>query len=312
MTRFDDVPRTPHIVSIGTFDGVHRGHRQLLESALARSRELGYPFLIVTFEPIPAQIVRPDHFQGRLITAERKIEILRSLGDLDILVLPFTEALMRQEPEAFMQDLYHATMPAELWIGEEFALGHNRAGTVDRLTLIGSGLGFGVHAVGRVALDGDVISSSRIRKHILAGEPELAEYLLGYPFGIAGEVIPGAKVGRQIGFPTANVVPPRGLVTLPDGIYASYAVLADVPEPAPAMTYIGTRPALNTGARLIETHILDFSGDLYGQVLRADFVSRLRPDATFDSVDELIAQLRQDEQRAREVLAERAIRARTS
>lgn len=305
IKNFCDVPREPHIVTIGTFDGMHRGHRQLLETALARSHELDCSLLVVTFEPIPAQVVRPESFRGRLITAERKIEILCGVGDLDVLVLHFTEALMKQSPEAFMEELHYAAMPRELWIGEEFALGHNRTGTVDRLTRIGSGLGFDVQAVPRVAYERDVISSSRIRKHILAGEPDRAGHLLGYPFGISGEVIPGARIGRQIGFPTANVMPPSGLVALPDGIYASYALLAGEPAPIPAVTYIGTRPALNSGERLIETHILDFDGDLYGQQLQTDFVQRLRPDATFDSVDALIAQLRKDEEHARAVLESR-------
>lgn len=305
MTTFDEVPRTPHIVSIGTFDGVHRGHRHLLELALARSRELGNPLLVVTFEPIPAQVVRPERFRGRLTTPGRKIEMLREVGDLDVLVLPFTEALMVQTPETFMGALNRGTMPREVWIGEEFALGYNRTGTVDRLTEIGSVLGFDVHAVARAILEGDVISSSRIRNHILAGEPDRAEPLLGYPFAIAGEVVPGSRIGRKIGFPTANVVPPHGLVALPDGIYASYAVVEGSAEPRSAVTYIGTRPALNTGNRLIETHILDFDGDLYGQQLQTQFVKRLRPDATFESVDALVRQLRNDEAHAREVLAAR-------
>ena len=312
MTRFDEVPREPHIVSIGTFDGVHRGHRHLLETALARSHDLGVPLLVVTFEPIPAQVVRPELFQGRLNTAERKLTIMLGLGDLDILVLPFTEALMKQAPEAFLSALNRAALPKELWIGEEFALGHNRTGTVDRLARIGADLGFNVHATERAMYNGDVISSSRIRKHILAGEPEQAEHLLGYLFGVGGEVIPGARLGRKIGFPTANLLPPRGLVRLPDGIYASYALPERDPGPKPAVTYIGTRPALNSGERLIETHILDFEGDLYGQQLQTDFVKMLRPDATFDSVDALIGQLKKDEEKARAVLAARAERIRDS
>lgn len=304
FTSFAGVPPTPHVVSIGTFDGVHLGHRHLLRSALSRSTKLGLPLLVVTFEPIPAQVIRPALFQGRLTTPQRKLEILHSLGELDLLVLPFTENLMRQSPEAFMEALNHAARPVELWVGEEFALGHQRAGTLERLAEIGSTLGFSVHPVHRLDLGGDVISSSRIRQQILAGEPGKAALLLGDLFAIAGEVIRGAQIGRTIGFPTANVVPPSDLVALPDGIYASYAMRQGQTDRLPAMTYIGTRPALNTGARLIETHILDFSGDLYDEILHTDFVCRLRPDANFESVEELIAQLNLDELDTRRVLSD--------
>ena len=306
-TRFEEVPHRPHVVSIGTFDGVHRGHRHLLETALGRSRQRGLPLLVVTFEPIPAQVIRPNSFAGRLVTAERKLELLHQVGPLDVLVLPFTESLRSQAPETFMEHLHRAVQPVELWVGEEFALGHNRTGSVDRLREIGSGLEFEVHAVERLVYEDEVVSSSRIREYILAGKPERAESLLGYPFAIAGEVIPGAKVGRKIGFPTANVVPPPGLIALPDGIYASYARLSGSSQPMAAVTYIGTRPALNTGSRLIETHILDFDGDLYGMWLTTEFIERLRPDATFESVDALIAQLHKDEAVARATLLSRSL-----
>lgn len=304
INAFDEVPDKHHVVSIGTFDGVHLGHQHLLARARTRARELGAPLLVVTFEPPPSKVIRPESFPGRLVTAERKLELLGRSGVATTLVLDFTPELMRLSPEAFLHDLHDAVHPLELWIGEEFALGHKRAGNVDRLTEIAAGLGVEVRAIGRIEREGEVVSSSRIRKLITAGEVAAAHRLLGYPFQISGEVIEGAKIGRTIGYPTANVEPPSDTVKLPDGIYVSLAALPGEPAERAAMTYIGTRPALNTGNRLVETHLLDFSGDLYGRVLAADILERIRPDSTFASVEELVRQLRDDERRTREFLAE--------
>ncbi len=292
-----------HVVSIGTFDGVHLGHRYLLQRAAERALELRLPLLVVTFEPNPAQVIRPDRFRGRLTTPQQKLDLLRGAGAGEVIVVPFTVELMRESPETFLGHLVAVTEPAEVWVGEEFALGHNRSGDIARLTEIGSGMGFALRAVPRREFDGQIVSSSRIRQFVLDALPEEAERLLGYPYRISGEVIRGAQIGRTIGFPTANVVPPPHLVQVPDGIYATLAMIEGEDRTMDAMTYIGTRPALNTGDRLIETNILDFDGDLYGLNLRCDFLKRLRPDATFDSVDALVAQLGRDEGEARNVLA---------
>lgn len=292
-----------HVVSIGTFDGVHLGHRHLLQRAAARAAELRLPLLVVTFEPNPAQVIRPDQFRGRLNTPQQKLDRLRTAGAGNVIVVPFTAELMHTSPEMFLGHLVEATDPVEMWVGEEFALGYNRSGNIARLTEIGTDMGFALKAVPRRELDGQVVSSSRIRQLLLDALPEIAERLLGYPYRISGEVIKGAQIGRTIGFPTANVVPPELLVQVPDGIYATLATIEGGDRTMDAMTYIGTRPALNTGDRLIETNVLDFAGDLYGATLHCDFLKRLRPDATFDSLDALVTQLGRDERDARIVLA---------
>ncbi len=299
---FDGVPAGSHLVSVGTFDGVHLGHQYLLRRAGDRARELELPLLVVTFEPNPGQVVRPEAFRGRLNTPLQKLGRLQAAGVDQVVVVPFTEALMRESPEAFMTGLTTATRPAEVWVGEAFALGHRRSGDTMRLAEIGRELGYVLHAMPRREVGGEVVSSSRIRQLILDGAPGAARGLLGYPYRISGEVVRGAQIGRTIGFPTANVEPPSQLVPLPDGIYATMATVDGECDARQAMTYIGTRPALNTGARQIETHILDFSGDLYGLVLHTDFIERLRPDSDFPSVEELVAQLQRDEIAAREVL----------
>ena len=293
----------PRIVTIGTFDGVHRGHRQLLARAVDRARELMLRSLALTFEPVPAAVLRPDRFSGRICSAADKVHELTRSGVGEIAVIAFDLALSRQSPEEFMANVVRQTQVRELWVGEAFALGKDRTGDVPRLREIGRDLGFDVIAVPRVTEDGEVVSSSAIRSAIAAGEAGRARRLLGRPFRVSGEVIHGAHLGRTIGYPTANVVPPESLVPLADGIYASIARLPDNGEPRPAMTYVGTRPTVNSGARLVETHLFDFSGDLYGQTIDVDVCERLRDDMTFSGLDELIAQLHRDETAARSFLS---------
>lgn len=292
----------PRVVTIGTFDGVHLGHQHLLQLAIRRGQELALPTLGVTFEPPPAKVLRPDHFPGRICSVEEKQTYLLASGIDQVMVLAFTREFAQQTPDDFMAELVRRTGLRELWVGEGFALGKNRVGDIPRLTAIGDGLGFRVVAVPRLTAEGHLISSSAIRVAILAGDAGTARHLLGRPFRVTGEVIHGAHLGRTIGFPTANVAPPDDIVPLADGIYASLAWLPTDSMPRPAMTYVGTRPTVNSGVRLVETHLLDFDGDLYGQVMRVDLLERLRADAIFDGLEAMVAQLRRDEMNARAVL----------
>ena len=301
VAAFDREPLSdvPRVVCIGSFDGVHRGHQSLLSTAIERARELGVGSAIVTFEPIPAMVLRPDQFPGRICTPEEKFDRLAKFGFDDIVSLKFDRELAQQSPETFLEWLSETTHLTELWVGEAFALGKNRVGDVNRIRQIGADLGFTVTAVPRLTNGGDVVSSSAIRAAIHEGEMAKVAELLGKPFRIAGEVIHGAHLGRTIGYPTANVVPPAELVGPGDGIYVACAHLEGGKIGRQAMTYVGTRPTVNTGARLIETHLFDFDGDLYGQRLSVDFLERLRGDQTFDGVEPLVAQLKQDEQASR-------------
>ncbi|MFN8590466.1 MAG: bifunctional riboflavin kinase/FAD synthetase [Thermomicrobiales bacterium] len=298
----EDLLPGERVVTIGTFDGVHRGHRRLLDQAVSRGAELGVPVAAVTFDPVPAAVLRPDAFPGQIVTAEDKRVWLADAGVDEIVVIPFTRELSRWSPEQFMRELKTRTGLRELWVGEEFALGKDRAGTVERLTEIGAELGFRVVAVPRLANGDDVVSSSRVRSAVLAGDVATARRLLGRPFRISGEVVHGKHLGREIGFPTANVVPPSGLAPVADGIYAAWAWLPDDTAPRPAVAYIGSRPTLDDGERMVETHLLAFDGDLYGKVLATDFLTRLRPDARFPSLDDLIAQMAVDKAEAWRVL----------
>ena len=291
----DNVAVRNAVVSIGTFDGVHLGHQALIAAAAARARELTTPLVIVTFEPIPASVLRPDQFPGRLSPPEDKLQMLETFGPDTLLVLEFNRGLAGLSPHQFMVALARSTSLRELWIGEAFALGKGRSGGFDVLTEIGRELGYSVTALERQEDIDGVISSSRIRHAVQLGDISLANRLLGRPFRIRGEVVLGAQFGRTIGYPTANIFPPPDLVPLADGIYASRVLLAGEKASRHSMTYVGTRPSVNTGARQIETHVLDFAGDLYGQEIRVDVMQRLRPDAFLPSIEALVAQLRNDE-----------------
>jgi riboflavin kinase/FMN adenylyltransferase len=234
------------------------------------------------------------------------LKLVAASGVDEVVTIQFDLGLAALTPEEFMARVVERLSPIELWVGEAFALGKNRSGDVERLREIGVQLGYAVHSVERLTVDGNIVSSSLIRTELLNGAVDAAGELLGRPFRISGEVIHGAHLGRTIGYPTANVAPPPELVPLIDGIYVSEVRLPGESAPRPAMTYIGTRPVINPGDRLIETHILDYDGDLYGQTIEVDFLKRIRADQVFDGLDALVDQLKRDEATTRAVLAERS------
>jgi riboflavin kinase/FMN adenylyltransferase len=292
------------VVTIGTFDGVHLGHAKLITSTRNRGIELGARSTIITFEPVPASVLRPDKFSGRICTAGRKLTLLEALDTDEIVVLEFDRALAARSPEDFLAELKERTRLLELWVGEGFALGRDRVGDVARISEIGESIGFRTVAMPRVVDGSEVISSSTIRRAIESGNVGFAAESLGRPFSVSGEVIHGAHLGREIGFPTANFFPPEGLVQLGDGIFVSLVVLAGESIARPAMTYVGTRPTINSGVRQIETHLLDFEGDLYGQTIEVAMLEKIRDDQQFPNLDAMIEQLAIDEARARAVLTE--------
>lgn len=306
QVSFQSMEPATRVVTIGTFDGVHLGHVKLISNTRSRAAELGGRSTIVTFEPVPASVLRPDRFAGRICTAGRKLTLLEALGTDEISVIEFDRALAARSPEDFLTELKARTGLIELWVGEGFALGRDRVGDVVRISEIGASLGFRTVAMPRVVDGGEVISSSSIRRAIEAGNVGFAAESLGRPFSVSGEVIHGAHLGREIGFPTANFFPPEGLVQLGDGIFVSLVVLAGETALRPAMTYVGTRPTINSGVRQIETHLLDFEGDLYGQTIEVAMLEKIRDDQQFPNLDAMIAQLAVDEARSRSILAQAA------
>ncbi len=305
-TSMSDVPAGPSVVTIGAFDGVHRGHQFLLQQARQAADRQGARVIAITFEPLPVQVFRPEAFPGRILTGSRRRELLHSFGADVVIELQFSREMARQTAGEFVDEIKAIGPILEIWVGDDFALGHNREGSPARLRELLAEHGTTVHAVPRITWDRREVSSSAVRAYIMQGAAREASIILGHRFQVDGLVVHGAQLGRQIGFPTANVAPPAGIVPLHDGIYASYASIDDETVLRPAMTYIGTRPAVNTGERMIETHLLDFDSDLYGRRLTTSFVTHLRPDSDFPSLDALVEQLGHDEAATRTILAQEA------
>ena len=299
------IPHGARVLTVGTFDGVHRGHQLLLDLTAQRAVDLGLSSMVLTFEPVPAQVLRPDRFPGRICSAAEKLEHIARFPMDAITVLPFTVPFSKQTAEEFMSLIAAQINPVEMLVGEGFAMGRDRQGTVARLSVLAAERGFRLSSVPRLQ-DGEIIiSSSEIRRSLAAGDVSRAGRFLGRPFSVTGRVIHGAHLGRTIGFPTANVEPAVGLIVPEDGIYASLASIGSKSRRYPAMTYIGTRPTVNTGGRLVETHLLDFDGDLYGKQLSVDLLSHIRRDQRFDSLEAMVRQLKHDEVEARQVLQAR-------
>jgi riboflavin kinase/FMN adenylyltransferase len=285
---------------MGKFDGVHLGHRRLVETTVERARSLGLASAVLTWEPHPNAVIRPDQPLQLLTSLEEKIELIGRLGPDLLIVAPFTTTTMATSAETYMRQIVAATPLRELWVGEDFAMGKGRAGDVPNLMAIGVELGFAVGAVSKVIVAGHPVSASRVRELLRAGEVAEAEPLLGRPFGLRGLVVQGDQRGRTIGFPTANLQIAAIHVLPADGVYACRVYLNG--EGLPAVTNIGVRPTFDGLRRTVEAHLLDWSGDLYGQSIRIEFIRRLRGEQKFAGIEALVAQIRRDADQARELL----------
>ncbi len=288
-------------VTVGTFDGVHPGHRAVLEEIVQRARRTGRKSLLVTFEPHPLRVVNPAAAPPLLTTAAERREVLAQT-ELDYVVfLRFDKALAALTPDAFVRDVLRRRFAMqELVIGYDHGFGKGRSGDVETLKTLGAEDGFAVDVVGPVELDGVAVSSTQIRQAVEGGDLMLAARLLGRPYSASGRVVSGAGRGRTIGIPTANVeLSPEKLLP-PDGVYAAW-----VETPAGrfgAMLNQGARPTFDEQARTMEAHLFGFSGNLYGQWVRVEWLECLRETRKFASPAELMAQLEEDRRRARAAL----------
>lgn len=295
-------PGPPAVMTIGVFDGVHRGHQALIGQVVQRARTLRGLSVVLTFYPHPRAVLRPGMPVYELTSQEEKLSLIAALGVDVVTTLTFTKELSLLRAGEFIDLLLQHVNLRELWVGPDFALGHHREGTVERLSVLGAEHGFTVHIVAPVDSAGERVSSSRIRDLITAGDVMQAAALLGrYPH-IEGMVVTGDRRGRTLGFPTANLALTAAYLLPANGIYAVIAELDGAR--LPAVANIGVRPTFGVNDRLVEVYLLDFDRDIYGQRLGVSLVKRLRDEVRFDSVDDLVAQMHRDVGEARGVLSD--------
>jgi riboflavin kinase / FMN adenylyltransferase len=279
-------------LTIGSFDGVHRGHQHLVSQLLARARATGRLGAALTFDPHPRTVLRPDWKTRYLTTLDQKRDLLAELG-LDLLViLKFTRDLAALSAESFARLLYDRLNMRELLIGPDFRMGRDRQGTNERLAIAAGQIGFGLQVVEPLLHEGQPISSTRIRTLLGEGRVADAAQLLGRPVTLSGEVVQGARRGRRLGFPTANIPLDPVLATPADGVYAVWARFGD--QCCAAVANVGTSPSFGSSTRLLEVYVLDYAGELYGMPMTVEFVHRLRPVLRYESVDALVAQIALD------------------
>ena len=288
------------ILTIGSFDGVHRGHQHLIGQVLRRARETGLSAGLITFYPRPAAVLAPRDAPPNLTPLGVKIALLKKLGLDLVAVLPFNRHVAQTSARGFMTTIKRRLRLSELWVGTDFALGRSREGNLPLLQALGQEMGFRVATVEPLAWGGEVISSSRIRRCLAAGQVRQAAALLGRYASLSGEVVPGARRGHRLGFPTANLEVRADRAVPANGVYAGYATLGRVRHLS--VVNVGVRPSFEDGERIVETHILDFDQDIYGLDLVVEFVERLRDERRFEDLDDLIAQIERDIDRARHVL----------
>ena len=295
------VPR-PTVLTIGSFDGIHRGHQYLIGRVIARAQEIGAASALVTLHPHPKIVLRPHSPLEYLSTLEERLDLLAPLGLDYAVVFPFSLETSQIRARDFVQILLDHLNMKEIFCGADFALGYKREGSVDFLRAVGNEKEFQVIVVEPQQFDGQIMSSSRIRQMIADGDLDTATRFLGRYPSVRGRVVKGDQRGRQLGFPTANLAIAERRLIPADGIYAVRVRIGDAWYGGAAN--IGIRPTFDHGHRLVEVYVLDFDGDLYDQVIEVQFIRRLREECKFESVDALIVQMKRDVEETRRVLTE--------
>lgn len=293
-------PAADTVLTVGTFDGIHRGHQHLVRQLVQRARDTGRLSAALTFHPHPRAILQPESPPRYLSSPEERAALLGEMG-VDLLVqLPFTPDLAATSAAELIRNLIGALRMTELWVGAGFSMGRGREGTTDQLRALAGEMGFALRIIEPLLEEGEPISSTRIRNLLMEGRVREAERLLGRPYTLSGTVSAGAHRGRSLGFRTANLpVDPTRAVPR-DGVYVVRAVTADGRRGGVAN--IGVRPSFDSGERVLEVHVFDYAGDLYGRWMAVEFLEWLRPELRFNSPAELVAQIARDVAEARAML----------
>jgi riboflavin kinase/FMN adenylyltransferase len=298
----------PHggVATIGNFDGVHRGQREILERTVARAAELGAPAVVVTFDPHPLAVLSAERAPVPLTTPKQKEALLAGAGISVILVVRFTPEFSRVPARQFVREFLHEKLGLqEIYVGEDFVFGHQREGNLELLQGMGTELGFAAHGLREVSSGGERISSTRIRRALSEGKTAEAAEMLGRPYSIAGTIARGDRMGQKLGWPTINVASENKLLPA-DGVYASRVFFPGYPATFDGVTNIGTRPTVYENyQRVVESHILDFKANVYGQRVELHFHKRLREERIFPTVMDLSAQIGRDVEATREYFAAR-------
>lgn len=297
-------PYTASSLAIGTFDGVHAGHQAIIRTAVEDGHANGRPALVLTFDRHPSELLAPDRVPGLLTTPDQRNRCIAELGADALVILRFDRSLAQLTPDRFLQSIVKARLGAKaIVVGTNFCFGKGRAGDVTYLEAAQTGFEFVLHALEPVLVGGYPVSSTRIRERIRAGDIAEAETLLNHPFLLAGRVVEGQRLGRELGYPTANLALSDRQVVPADGIYAVRVILDDGQIFGGACS-IGNRPTIEGAGRSIETYLLDFATDIYGRGMELRFVKRLRDELKFDSLEALKAQIGLDVEAARAALEE--------
>lgn len=288
------------IVTLGKFDGVHKGHQKVLRAVKDRAAKLKFPSVVYTFEPHPLKIVAPHKSPPLLTTLKEKIELIKASG-IDYLILArFTKEFAAQHPGEFAEDVLVKQLKAkEVWVGHDYAFGKGRTGTIEYLKELGKKFGFKVSVIPACKKRGIIISSSKIREYIRHGKVREAAGFLGRPYAVSGKVVKGRNIGRHLGFPTANIEIHNELIPK-DGIYAVLALLGN--KIYKGAVNIGIAPTFHTNKRAVEAHIINFKQNIYGKKLKIEFIQRLRGEKTFKSAKGLANQIKRDVEKVKKIL----------